>query len=63
MNIKTERNPDDSHAPSENTLDPTAHVSRRAFMTTSALAGAGVATLTATAQTGTVRASLECSHS
>jgi oxalate decarboxylase len=51
MNPKTELIPTDSHASTENTFDSIAHVSRRAFMTTAALAGAGVATLTATAQT------------
>ncbi|WP_353063880.1 twin-arginine translocation signal domain-containing protein [Tunturibacter psychrotolerans] len=51
MNAKTELIPTDSPASTENTFDPIAHVSRRAFMTTAALAGAGVATLTATAQT------------
>jgi oxalate decarboxylase len=51
MTPKIELIPADSHDSTENTLDSITHVSRRAFMTTAALAGAGVATLTATAQT------------
>ena len=48
MNTKAELIPTDSRASTE---DHFAHVSRRAFMTNAALAGAGVATLTASAQT------------
>jgi len=51
MNPKNELIPADSHASTENNFDSIAQVSRRAFMTTAALAGAGVATLTAAAQT------------
>jgi hypothetical protein len=42
MNTKTEVVPADSHASPEDTFDSIGHVSRRAFMTTAALAEQGL---------------------